>query len=306
MIIKGSEVGDYRPTPLGSLQVQDFHVKVYSSGKFFVQYIYADLLRKLVNHLHGNIADDFDNVVVVDGIEGVGKSSFTWWLAELYQPGFDFEKQLTYTSEELRDKLRHGDDKHQVFWLDEAYDIANKREWQSDKNQIMIKNLVKMRSRHWTLLMDVPRLEDMDVYIREHRARYWITVEYGMVFDQLGPIERGVFHLRIRNRKTGHWEECGYGLFPDMPTGVKKIYKEYKERSQDKDLKEEEEDKSPGARWKKRYEDERKRLARTVLMLRNMGMPPSEIRSQLGLTEKQYYHLIEVANKTEDIETEDF
>ena len=144
--------------------------------------------------------------------------------------------------------------------------------------------------------MDVPRLEDMDVYIREHRARYWITVEYGMNFDNIGPIERGVFHLRIRNRKTGHWEECGYGLFPDMPAEVKKIYKEYKERSQDKDLKEEDEDKSPGAKYKKKYEDSRRQLARTVRMLRNMGMPASEIRQQLGLSEKQYYHLLELDN----------
>lgn len=312
MIVKTSEIGDYRPTPLGALQVADKHFKYYAnSRKFYTQYLYGDLLVKLIRHMHNNIEDDFDNIVVVDGIEGSGKSSFTWSAAEVYQaykhvqagetvaPGqrfFDFEKQLTYTADELRDKLRNGDDKHSVFWLDEAYDIANKREWQSEKNQIMVKNLVKMRSRHWTLFMDVPRLEDMDVYIREHRARYWITCEYGMQFDNLGYVPRGIFHLRVRDRKTGRWVDSGYGQYPDMPSDVKKVYRQYKEASQDKDLQESAEKEAPGAKYKGKYENERKRLAKTVQMLRNMGVPIDRICDDLKITRKQYQHLMELAN----------
>ena len=312
MIVKTSEIGDYRPTPLGALQVADKHFKYYAnSRKFYTQYLYGDLLVKLIRHMHNNIEDDFDNIVVVDGIEGSGKSSFTWSAAEVYQaykhvqagetvaPGqrfFDFEKQLTYTADELRDKLRNGDDKHSVFWLDEAYDIANKREWQSEKNQIMVKNLVKMRSRHWTLFMDVPRLEDMDVYIREHRARYWITCEYGMQFDNLGYVPRGIFHLRVRDRKTGRWVDSGYGQYPDMPSDVKKVYRQYKEASQDKDLQESAEKEAPGAKYKGKYENERKRLAKTVQMLRNMGVPIDRICDDLKISRKQYQHLMELAN----------
>ena len=312
MIVKTSEIGDYRPTPLGALQVADKHFKYYAnSRKFYTQYLYGDLLVKLIRHMHNNIEDDFDNIVVVDGIEGSGKSSFTWSAAEVYQAYkhvqagetvasgqrfFDFEKQLTYTADELRDKLRNGDDKHSVFWLDEAYDIANKREWQSEKNQIMVKNLVKMRSRHWTLFMDVPRLEDMDVYIREHRARYWITCEYGMQFDNLGYVPRGIFHLRVRDRKTGRWVDSGYGQYPDMPSDVKKVYRQYKEASQDKDLQESAEKESPGAKYKGKYENERKRLAKTVQMLRNMGVPIDRICDDLKITRKQYQHLMELAN----------
>ena len=203
---------------------------------------------------------------------------------------------MTYTADELRDKLRNGDDKHSVFWLDEAYDIANKREWQSEKNQIMVKNLVKMRSRHWTLFMDVPRLEDMDVYIREHRARYWITCEYGMQFDNLGYVPRGIFHLRVRDRKTGRWVDSGYGQYPDMPSDVKKVYRQYKEASQDKDLQESAEKEAPGAKYKGKYENERKRLAKTVQMLRNMGVPIDRICDDLKISRKQYQHLMELAN----------
>ena len=302
MIVKGTEIGEYRPTPLGSLQVMDSHVKVYSSGKIFIQYLYDDLLGRLAEHMHSNVDDDFDNVVVIEGGEGVGKSAFTWNLAECYQPGFDFESQLTYSFDELREKLKNGNDKRSVFWLDEAYDIANKREWQSEQNRIMVKTLVKMRSRHWTLLMDVPRSSDMDFYIRDHRARYLVTVEYGMEFDNLGRRERGIFQLQVRSRETGKWVHCGYGLFPPIPREVKKIYEKYKEASQDKDLQDDGSDRSPGAKYKAKYETERRRLARTVRLLRNMGMPPNEIRQQLGLSEKQYYHLLELDESTTEFQ----
>lgn len=304
MIINAAEPGEYRLVPhLGKLMVQDSHLNHYKSGKFFIQYLYENLLGALVAHMQRNVRDDFDNVVVVDGLEGVGKSSFTWTAAEMYQPGFDFERQLTYSAEELRQKLNQGDDQHGVFWLDEAYDIANKREWQTEKNQTMVKNLVKMRSRHWTLYMDIPRMEDLDVYIREHRARYWITCEYGMEFDGIGYLPRGVFHLRIRNRKTGYWDECGYGLFPDMPPEVKKIYHAYKTASQDKDLREEAE--PPTTKYKKKYETERRRLAKTVRILRNMGLPVSDILKQLGINRKQYEHLMELSNSVDEIAEED-
>ena len=319
MIVKTSEIGDMRITPIGPLRVQDKHFQLYKNGRFFTQYLYENLLANLIRHMHSNIENDFDNIVVVDGIEGVGKSSWTWVAAEAYQAFkhiqsgesispdqrfFDFEKQLTYGPENLREKLANGDDKHSVFWLDEAYDLANKRNWQTETNKTMVANLVKMRSRHWTLFMDVPRMEDLDLYIREHRSRYWITCEYGMTFDNMGYVPRGIFHLRVRDRKSGRWVECGYGTYPDMPSDVQKIYKQYKERSQEKDLQDTGKE-SPGAKYKGKYENERKRLAKTVQMLRNMGVPIETICNDLKLTRAQYRHLLNLANEGEINEEEE-
>lgn len=294
MIIKGTEIGEYRPTPLGSLQVADKHVCVYSSGNIFIQYLYANLLLALVKHMRKNVERDFDNVVVIDGPEGVGKSSITYWIAKLFQPTFDFERQLTYGNDQLAAKLRNGDDKHSIFWLDEAYDIMGKRDWQSQEHKTFVRNLVKMRSRNWTLLMDIPRMEDSDIYVRDWRARYWITVEYGMEFDQSGRHERGIWQLRVRSQKTGKWVHVGYGVFPDMPKDVKEVYKKYKEKSQNDDLQGTDEDEAPGQKYKAKYEKGRKDLAKAIRMLRNMGVPVSEILKQFNISRAQYNHLLEL------------
>ena len=304
MIIKGTPVGEYRPTPLGSLQVMDSHVEVHASGNVFIQYLYKDLMLKLAQYMHENIREDFDNILVAEGGEGVGKSHWTYWIAKIFEPTFDFERQLTYGTDQLRQKLKRGDDKHSVFWLDEAYDIINKRDWQQNEHKKFIGLLVKMRSRGWTLLMDIPRADDSDVYIRDHRARYWVTVEYGMEFDNTGYHERGVFQLRVRSKKTGRWEHVGYGLFPPMPPEVKKIYDKYKEASQEKDLNEEEEEGARGSKYKAKYENERKRLAKMIFRLRNMGYPIKEICEDLNITRGQYNHLMHLNNEGHDIEAD--
>lgn len=297
MIIKGQKIGESRITPIGPLKIIDKHTNFYpKTGRVFIQYVLENLLQRIVAYMHTNVSEDFDNIVVVDGIEGVGKSAITYIIAELFQPGFDFERQLTYTSDQLEKKLRRGDDKHSVFWLDEAYELVGKRDWQKDDHKKFVKNLVKMRSRNWTLLMDIPRMEDSDAYIRDHRARIWITVEYGMRFDISGYHERGVFSVQVRSRKSGKWEHVGYGYFPDMPPEVKAVYKKYKEASQEDDLQGRNEE-APGSKYKQKYENERKRLARTVVMLRNVGVPIKDICEQLHITRGQYNHLLNLDNE---------
>ena len=305
MIIKGTPIGEYRPTPLGSLEVMDSHIEMHSSGNPFVQYLYKDLMQKLAAYMHNNIRKDFDNIAVVDGLEGVGKSGWTWWLAYIFEPTFDFERQLTYGVDQLKKKLRRGDDKHSIFWLDEAYDIIGKRDWQEKNHKKFIGQLVKMRSRGWTLLMDIPRAGDADIYIRDHRAQYWITVEYGMEFDITGYHERGVFQLRLRSKKTGYWEHVGYGLFPPMPPEIEKIYKQYKEKYQEENLMEEDDEDSPGQKYKAKYENERKRLAKMIAKLRNMGYPIKDICEDLNITRGQYNHLMYLNNEGKGIDPDD-
>ena len=210
MIIKGQEIGENRITPIGPLKIIDKHTNFYpKTGRVFIQYVLENLLQRIVAYMHTNVSEDFDNIVVVDGIEGVGKSAITYIIAELFQPGFDFERQLTYTSDQLEAKLRRGDDKHSVFWLDEAYELVGKRDWQKDDHKKFVKNLVKMRSRNWTLMMDIPRMEDCDAYIRDHCEQILHTFEsiashtngvvtyYYCINPEVSETEHGFFYSRV-------------------------------------------------------------------------------------------------------------
>lgn len=301
MIIKANDIGTVRHTPIGDLTIEDYSIVHHASGKPFIRYLCTDLLEKLAEDMRSNISADYDNLVLIEGNEGSGKSNFTWQLCKAINPDFDFKRQLTYTVDDLKTRLQGGDDKHSVFWLDEAYDIANKRDWNTDRNKMFVTLLVKMRSRGWTLMMDVPRFEDMDVYIRDHRARYVITC-CPCDFKHSGYKERGYFELKKRD-KSGRWQHIGYGEYDRMPEDVDAEYRAVKESSQDRSLKALSEDgTSPGARYRKKYEDQSRRLNKAVLMLHDAGISREDIMDTLGITQKTYYNMLEKGKKIDTVE----
>lgn len=303
MKIKVQDIGTVRHTVIGDLKVEDYEIVHHSSGKPFIRYLLADLMGALVEDMKRNIADDYDNLITVDGIEGSGKSSWTWESCHLMNPDFDFTKQLAYTIDDLKERLNSGDDRHSVFWLDEAYDIANKRDWNTEKNKMFVNLLVKMRSRGWTLYLDVPRFEDMDVYIREHRARYKITCAPGE-FANSPRLERGYFEASKRD-KSGVWRHIGYGRYSAMPPEVDAAYRQVKEQSQDRSIKALSDDSSsPGAKYRKKYEDQSKRLSKAVAMLRDTGLSREYIMETLGITQKTYYNMVEKGKKIDTVEEE--
>lgn len=301
MKIKASDIGSVRHTVIGDLTVKDFSIVHHASGKPFIRYLCDGLLEALAKDMKNNVSADYDNLVIIEGNEGSGKSNFTWECCKALNPEFDFKRQLTYTVDDLKTRLQDGDDKHSVFWLDEAYDIANKRDWNTDRNKMFVTLLVKMRSRGWTLMMDVPRFEDMDVYIRDHRARYVVTC-CPCEFEHTGYKERGFFELKKRD-KTGRWQHIGYGSYDRMPEDVDAEYRSVKEQSQDRSLKAlAENDTSPGARYRKKYEDQSKRLNKAVMLLYDAGVSREDIMTTLGISQKTFYTMLEKGKKTGDLD----
>lgn len=304
MIIRTSDIGEMRETPIGEMEILDIDIVRHDSGKPFVRYLLKDLLQMLAEDMQKNVSADYDNIVIVEGGEGSGKSNWTWDCAHVLNPNFDFEKQLVYGIDALKKKLVFGDDKHSIFWMDEAYDIANKRDWNTEKNKLFVSLLVKMRSRGWTLMMDVPRYDDMDVYIRDHRARYCITCA-PCQFKHYGYRERGFFEAKKRD-KLGRWRHIGYGLYDPMPPEVDAQYSRIKESAQDETLKSlSEEGSSPGAKYRAMYENQSKRLNKAVLMLRDSGVSREYIMETLGISKKTYYNMIEKGRKVDDFEEDD-
>ena len=304
MRIRVDDIGEIRKTVIGDLEIEDYIIVHHASGKPFIRYLLKDLLGAIIRDMKRNIAEDYDNLVVVEGIEGSGKSSWTWGACHLMNPDFDFERQLTYTIDDLKNRLQGGDDRHSVFWLDEAYDIANKRDWNTEKNKIFVNLLVKMRSRGWSLFLDVPRFDDMDVYIRDHRARYKITCA-PYEFEHHPRLERGYFEAMKRD-KSGVWRHIGYGSYDPIPLEVDAVYRRFKESSQDKSIRELTDDSnSPGAKYRRKYEDQSKRLSKAVWLLKESGVHREKIMETLGITQKTYYNMVEKGKKVDTIEEDE-
>lgn len=283
MIIKVYNPGEVKRTEMGEMEVLDYHIIRYPSGKIFVQYLYKDLLEHLADDMRKNLKKGYDNVVATEGAEGSGKSNLAWQLLRRYDPDFDFQEQYVYSMEEFRAKLQDGDDSHSAFWMDEASYIANNREWQSQQNRDLVSLLEMMRSRGWTIDLCIPTVERLDVYIREHRIRYILRC-IPAIFENVGGYkERGYFEL-LRRDASGKIIHIGYGMFDPMPSEIKEEYEKRKLESQQRKISEVVDQQGAGARYKKMYEDERKRSGVAMLRLRELGVEDGELMEMFGYT----------------------
>lgn len=197
------------------------------TGKRYCRYLYDRLADCLVSEMHCNVDLHYDNIVAVGGKEGKGKSHYCYYIAKLFDPTFTLEKGYIYDAYAFVDAITSGEDRGSVFWMDEATNIANNRDWNKEENKMFVQILEMARARNWVLLMAIPLLDRLDIYLRDFRIRYWVTVE------ELGwdvndrHVHRGYWYLKKANDSNeGPPIKVGWGKFPPMPPDVEKIYNE--------------------------------------------------------------------------------
>lgn len=161
MRINIAGVGEEWITPIGKGIVKDMQIMRWNSGKIFIRYLIQDMTALLAKDMLKNVKADYDNLCVVVGAEGSGKSNATYNIAQAYNKlafgqDFDVTSQYVYSTEDFQAKLRAGDDIHAVFWMDEATNMANNRDWNTNSSKNFIELLEVCRSRGWTLFFMHP------------------------------------------------------------------------------------------------------------------------------------------------------
>ena len=314
MIVRTEEIGDKRKTLLGDLIIKDMSL-IMNPGGPFIRYLLEDMLGALVNQMRQNVAEDYDNVIIVEGDEGSGKSNLAYEICRRFDSEFNINENLIYSLDELEKRLQKGDDKRQIFWLDEYYDIGSKRDWNSQENKRFNSLLVKMRSRGWSLVMCIPLADDSDSYVREHRARYLLTCA-PCEFEHTPYRERGFFECLVRKKasryhkkKSGDtirdkFQHIGYGEYSKMPAEVNDVYSKCKDASQERAIMSNDGE-APGAKYRAKYENQSKRLSRAILMLYNAGVPKDEIMAELGIKSENTYYGFLKRGKNAEFDAED-
>lgn len=225
--------GDCNQTRIGDCRILDAQLQTYRSGKFFIQYLYEDLLQKLAEDMHKNVRADYDNVVMIEGGEGSGKSNLAWQVINAYDPGFDVSRTYVYNMDGIRERFAAEDYGGGIFWMDETSQIASNRNWQSEDNKDLVSILEVCRSKHFSLVGCIPSITRADIYLREYRMRYLLRC-HPMKFPTLGYKPRGIFELLKRNNENGKMQHVGYGTFDPMPDDQKQIYEPIKADFQEK------------------------------------------------------------------------
>lgn len=291
--------GDTRRTPIGELTIEDSKISTFQkSGKVFVSYLYRDLTENLAEHMRSHVEKGYDNIVVISGGEGSGKSNLAWNLCKAMDPDFNVETQYVYSVEDLKGKLRQGDDFGAVWWLDEGSNIANNRDWNTQDSKDIIAILEMMRSRGWTLVMCIPHWERLDIYIRENRMRYLLSCR-PMSWEFSGDLERGYYELRMRGAGST-MKTVGFGTYPPIPPEERTRYERIKLDSQARKIREvTERGTKPGAKYKAKYEESQRRLGDAAKALWDSGKySAAELAEMLGYERLQdFRNAVSKANK---------
>lgn len=259
--------------------VKDYYLNRGKKG-YWAQYLTEELLDCLVQDMHKNIDQHYDNLVVITGAEGSGKSNLAYWVAKKFDPDFNVEDGYIYDIGPFLNKLDSDDIKGRVYWMDEATNIASNRDWMKDANKSLIQLLEMLRSKGMTLIMCIPVLDRLDVYIRESRLRYHlITAHRAWTIDD--EAKRGYFELKS---KDSRFKTVCWGTFPAIPSDISAIYEQLKAKAQrDKihEIREKfEENEGGGSRLRKSAQYNRQ-LA--WLLIKQGGMSYQDIEEQTGI-----------------------
>lgn len=223
------------------LTIEDRIVKRYPSGLYYVRYLFKELMDRMIEDMHSNVEEAFDNLITIVGTEGVGKSNLAYYVCKRFDPDFDMEKSTVYSWAQFIESV--ANDTQKVYWLDEAVLVASGRDWMKDTNKMLVKSLQLIRSYRLTIVMCIPSFEAIDVYIRTFRTRYLIKA-MKMQWTNDREAVRGYAELRIPKtegqraslpkdtKAEDYFVPVGYMRFPKMDEEASKIYEAMKLRNQ--------------------------------------------------------------------------
>lgn len=189
----------------------------------------------LVEDMKENVSNDYDNLIIIVGKEGTGKSNLGVEICKCYDPSFNLEERYIYDFLPFLKKLQQDFNEPgngRAYLLDEATNLVSNRDWNKEANKHMIQLLEMFRSRGLTLVLCIPSFDRLDVYIREFRARFVLECYDLAQGTKFGG--RGYYLLKICSKN----KTVGIGTFPEMSQEDKQIYEKLKLRSQESKLNE--------------------------------------------------------------------
>lgn len=243
-------------------------------------------LKPLIKKIQKNLSmEDRDYVMIVDGYEGSGKSTFAQQIGRAVDPILEMDR-ICMTANEFKDAITNSK-KNQCVIYDEAVTGLSSGASISKVGKLLRSMMMQMRQKNLFVIIILPTIFELNKYSVLYRAR-------------------SLFHIYEKNGKRGYW--VGYNR-----KDIKKLYLKgkrsysylvrsmYNGRFYGKYTVNEEEyrKKKEEALFKLEDDDEIKENTkrRVIIGLDKDGNPVKEIyemlkRWQIALSESQIYRIL--------------
>lgn len=154
-------------TPTEELFVRGERKDVYHNGKKL--YFDGILYDNLAFYKHKNFKNGFDIHLVIDGMEGAGKSVFGQQIAYFFDPTINLSR-IVFSGEELLEAIKIAQP-HQAIIFDEAFGGLSSTETMTSANRTIRKALAEMRVKKLFLIYICPSFFILDKYVALWRTR---------------------------------------------------------------------------------------------------------------------------------------
>lgn len=138
-----------------------FQHETYSIDNWTAQQL--DKIKALINK------KDRDYVIIIDGEEGTGKSTFASQIAYYVDRTFNMER-MCLTPSDFKEKIANAE-KGQAVVFDEAYTGLASRTALSEINKSLVEMMMEMRKKNLFVILCIPSFFYLEKYAALHRAR---------------------------------------------------------------------------------------------------------------------------------------
>jgi len=161
-------------------------------------------LKKELDYLMGAVKNDWDGVILIDGVEGGGKSILAQQVGYYLDPKLDVEN-IVFTGEEFIERATAIDEKYRVIIFDEAFAGLSSRAAMSSINKNITRMLMEIRQKNLFLILILPTFFELDRYAAIFRSRCLI-------------------HVKADHFQRGDWDMYGYTKKKNLYMYGKKYY----------------------------------------------------------------------------------